>query len=132
MFLRLHPGRCGLHCGAWTHSPACWTGPGPRAQGAFLLRSVLDPARSVRIQDRAPLSLIALLRGQAWLVPDTGDRVALHPGDVAIIRGPDPYTVADDPATPVGCRNSFMQLVGGTRGADRRADPAGAHGADPR
>jgi hypothetical protein len=54
----------------------------------------------VRIQDRAPLSLIALLRGQAWLVPDTGDRVALHPGDVAIIRGPDPYTVADDPATP--------------------------------
>ena len=33
---------------------------------------------------------------------------------------------------PVGCRNSFMQLVGGTRGADRRADPAGAHGADPR
>ena len=100
MFLRLHPGRCGLHCGAWTHSPACWTGPGPRAQGAFLLRSVLDPAWSVRIQDRAPLSLIALLRGQAWLVPDTGDRVALHPGDVAIIRGPDPYTVADDPATP--------------------------------
>ena len=32
----------------------------------------------------------------------------------------------------VGCRNSFMQLVGGTRGADRRADPAGAHGGDPR
>jgi hypothetical protein len=33
---------------------------------------------------------------------------------------------------PVGCRNSFMQLVGGTRGADHRADPAGVHGADPR
>jgi AraC-like DNA-binding protein len=73
---------------------------GPRAQGAFLLRSVLDPPWSVRIQDRAPLALIALLRGHAWLVPDTGDAVALHPGDVAIVRGPDPYTIADDPATP--------------------------------
>jgi AraC-like DNA-binding protein len=73
---------------------------GPRAQGAFLLRSILDPPWSVRIQDRAPLALIVLLRGHAWLVPDTGGAVALHPGDVAIVRGPDPYTVADDPATP--------------------------------
>jgi AraC-like DNA-binding protein len=73
---------------------------GPRAQGAFLLRSVLDPPWSMRIQDQAPLTLIALVRGQAWLVPDSGDAVALPPGDVAVVRGPDPYTVADDPATP--------------------------------
>jgi AraC-like DNA-binding protein len=73
---------------------------GPRAQGAFLLRSVLDPPWSMRIQDQAPLTLIAMVRGEAWVVPDTGDVVALRAGDVAIIRGPDPYTVADDPATP--------------------------------
>jgi AraC-like DNA-binding protein len=73
---------------------------GPRAQGAFVLRMVLDPPWSMRIQDQAPLTLIALVRGQAWVLPDSGDAVRLHPRDVAIVRGPDPYTVADDPATP--------------------------------
>jgi AraC-like DNA-binding protein len=73
---------------------------GPRAKGAFLLRSVLDPPWSLRIQDRAPLTLVALVRGRAWVVPDAGDPQRLRPGDVAIMRGPDPYTVADDPATP--------------------------------
>jgi AraC-like DNA-binding protein len=72
---------------------------GPRARGAFLLRSVLDPPWSLRIQDRAPLTLVAVVRGKAWIVPDDGDTVALRRGDVAILRGPDPYTVADDPAT---------------------------------
>ncbi|MER5317868.1 AraC family transcriptional regulator [Streptosporangium roseum] len=73
---------------------------GPRARGAFLLRSILNPPWSLRIQDRAPLTLVAMMRGQAWVIPDHGDAVRLHPGDVAIMRGPDPYTVADDPATP--------------------------------
>lgn len=73
---------------------------GPRARGAFLLRSILSPPWSLRVQDRAPLTLVAMVRGEAWVVPDGGDAVRLGPGDVAIIRGPDPYTVADDPATP--------------------------------
>jgi AraC-like DNA-binding protein len=72
---------------------------GPRARGAFLLRSVLDPPWSLRIQDGAPLTLVAMVRGAAWVVPDDGDVVHMAPGDVAIMRGPDPYTVADDPAT---------------------------------
>ena len=34
-------------------------------------------------------------------MPDGGDAGPRSTaGDVAIIRGPDPYTVADDPATP--------------------------------
>jgi AraC-like DNA-binding protein len=40
-----------------------------------------------------------VVRGDAWIIPDGGSPVALHPGDIAIARGPDPYTVADDPAT---------------------------------
>lgn len=72
---------------------------GPRARGAFLLRSVMNPPWSVRVQDRAPLSLVALMRGEAWVVPDDGDAVRLRPGDVAITRGADPFTFADDPAT---------------------------------
>jgi AraC-like DNA-binding protein len=73
---------------------------GPRARGAFLLRSSMDPPWSLRIQDEAPLTLVAMVRGDAAIVPDRGEVTTLRPGDVAIIRGPDPYTVADDPATP--------------------------------
>ena len=73
---------------------------GPRARGAFLMRSVFDPPWSVRIQDRAPLTLVTMLCGGAWVVPDRGAPVPLRPGDIAVIRGPEPYTVADDPATP--------------------------------
>jgi AraC-like DNA-binding protein len=73
---------------------------GPRARGAFLLRSVLDPPWSLRIQDEAPLTVVAIVRGAAWLVPDEGPARALGAGDVAVVRGPEPYTVADDPKTP--------------------------------
>lgn len=72
---------------------------GPRARGAFLLRSIMDPPWSVRIEDEAPLSLVAVVRGEAWFVPDSGDACRLGPGDVAVMRGPDPYVFADDPAT---------------------------------
>lgn len=60
----------------------------------------MNPPWSVRIQDEAPLSLTAIARGEAWVVPDEAEAVRLRPGDVAITRGPDPYTFADDPATP--------------------------------
>ncbi|MGC4781600.1 AraC family transcriptional regulator [Micromonospora zamorensis] len=72
---------------------------GPRAQGAFLLRSVLTPPWSMRIEDQAPLTLVAMVQGDAWVLADESAAVHLGPGDLAIIRGPDPYTVADDPAT---------------------------------
>lgn len=74
---------------------------GPKARGAFLLRSILDPPWSLRIEDRAPLALVAMVRGQAWVTMDEGPTVQLRPGDVAIVRGPDAYTIADDPATPI-------------------------------
>ena len=73
---------------------------GPRARGAFLLRSVLAPPWSLRIEDEAPLTLMAVVAGSAWLVPDEGPAQRLVAGDVAIARGPDPYTISDDPATP--------------------------------
>ena len=74
---------------------------GPRAREAFLLRSTLEPPWSLRIQDEAPLTVLAMVRGDAWVMADGGEEpIALHVGDVAVFRGPDPYTVADDPATP--------------------------------
>ncbi|HET6707525.1 cupin domain-containing protein, partial [Amycolatopsis sp.] len=73
---------------------------GPRAHGAFLLRSVLTPPWSLRIEDRAPLTVVSVVRGEAWIVPDGGEAVSMGEGDVAIARGPDPYLVADQPGTP--------------------------------
>jgi hypothetical protein len=73
---------------------------GPRARGAFLLRSLLEPPWSLRIQDEAPLSLVAVVRGPACYLPDGGDAVELHDGDVAIVKGPEHYTFADAPTTP--------------------------------
>ncbi|NUK04671.1 AraC family transcriptional regulator [Streptomyces lunaelactis] len=70
---------------------------GPRARGAFLLRMVMEPPWSVRIEDHAPLTLMCVSAGEAWIVPDSGDPVVLRPGDVAIARGPDCYTTADEP-----------------------------------
>ena len=73
---------------------------GPRARGAFLVRSIMEPPWSLRIQDQAPLTVVAMVHGTAWVLPDGGDHQTLGAGDVAIIRGPGPYTVADDPMTP--------------------------------
>jgi AraC-like DNA-binding protein len=73
---------------------------GPRAHDAFLLRSVLAPPWSLRVQDEAPLTLVAVVRGEAWILPDDGETVRVRPGDVAIVCGPGHYTVADNPATP--------------------------------
>ncbi len=82
---------------------------GPRARGAFLLRSLLEPPWALRIEDGAPLTVVAPMRGDAWLVVDDGESVRLATGDVAIVRGPGFYTVADDPATPP----SVVVLPGG-------------------
>lgn len=73
---------------------------GPRARNAFLLRALLDPPWSMRIQDEAPLALFVPTRGEAWVVHDGVDPVRVGPGDVCLVRGPDHYTVADSPATP--------------------------------
>ncbi|MFI6363542.1 AraC family transcriptional regulator [Nocardia sp. NPDC050630] len=74
---------------------------GPRARGAFVMCSLLDPPWSLRIQDRAPLTVVSMIRGTAWIMTDAAGSKPrqVDAGDVAIFRGPDPYTVADDPAT---------------------------------
>lgn len=73
---------------------------GPRARGAFLLRSVMDPPWAMSIEDEAPLSLISMVRGQAWVSVAGKQPQSLIPGQVAIVRGPEPYTIGDSPSTP--------------------------------
>ncbi|MEV7791064.1 AraC family transcriptional regulator [Streptomyces sp. NPDC087512] len=73
---------------------------GPRARGAFTVRACFDPPWAVRVEDRAPLTVMLAVRGGTWIVTDAGERVRLRAGDLAIARGPAPYTCADDLATP--------------------------------
>jgi len=73
---------------------------GVRAHGAFVLRMVLDPPWSLRIQDDAPLTLICVTDGTAVLCPDgAGALIHLRGGDVALTRGTDHYVFADSPVT---------------------------------
>ncbi len=72
---------------------------GARARGALFNRTVLDPPWSLRIADGAPLAIATMLRGHAYVVPDDAPPVRLDTGDVAVLRGPEHYTVADDPST---------------------------------
>ena len=71
---------------------------GPRAQGAFLLKAVLSPPWSLLIADEAPLAIFTVLDGDAWLLhPGLAEPVHLERGDTVVARGPDHYTVADEP-----------------------------------
>ncbi|MFJ9657001.1 AraC family transcriptional regulator [Streptomyces griseoflavus] len=72
---------------------------GPRARGAFMIRACFDPPWAVRVEDGAPLTVMVLVRGDAWIVRDGGQRLRLSPGDLALARGPAPYTCADAPGT---------------------------------
>lgn len=73
---------------------------GPRARGAFLIRGSFRPPWSIRVADRAPLSVMVQLDGEACIrAVENGELLTIRPGDVAFARGPEPYVVADRPDT---------------------------------
>ena len=71
----------------------------PRARGAFALRAVMRSPWSLRVLAESPVTLIAGVTGALWVVPDDGAPVRIGPGDIAVARGPDHYSVADSPET---------------------------------
>lgn len=71
----------------------------PRARGASALRAVMRSPWSLRILAESPVTLIAGVTGELWVVPDKTDPVRIGPGDMAVTRGPDHYIVADSPKT---------------------------------
>lgn len=89
---------------------------GSRARGAFLLRSSLEPPFALRIEDEAPLTVLAVLRGRVRLdVPGLPPH-ELGDGDVAVVPGPAPYTVGDDrgtsPTARIGPGQTCTTLAG--------------------
>ena len=76
---------------------------GPRAERASLLKAVFAGTWSITAEDRSPLSVIVVARGEATYTHDAV-RHQVRAGDVVLTRGPAPYTVADSPATPPDLR----------------------------
>lgn len=72
----------------------------PRARGAFALRAVMRSPWSLRVLAESPLTLIAVVKGTLWVMPDAGEPMPIGPGEVAVTRAPDHYTVADSLTTP--------------------------------
>lgn len=70
---------------------------GPRARGAFTLRTVMRSPWSLRILAESPITLIAGISGICWVVPDGGDPVQVGPGDIAVARASEHYNVSDSP-----------------------------------
>lgn len=80
-----------------------------RANGALFGRTIMSTPWSVRFAEHTSLTLITMLRGQGWILPEHGAPVALGPEDVAIVAGAEPFSIADDPQT----RTSPLYVVHG-------------------
>ena len=86
----------------------------------------------IRVGDNRPMALSFLYLMARWLV---GILLGRHRSEqtkdveIAVLRHQ--LEVLRRQVKRVGFRNPFMQLVGDTRGAGRRAGLAAAHGADP-
>lgn len=68
----------------------------PRARSAFTLRLVMSPPWSIDIREGAALDLIVVTSGTLCLDIGT-ERVEAGPGDVLLVRGPEPYVASDHP-----------------------------------
>jgi AraC-like DNA-binding protein len=76
---------------------------GPRAQRAFALKAVFEAPWSITVEDRAPLTVVVMARGRATFTGSQGAcEVAV--GDVVLVRGGEPYTLADGVDTPADIR----------------------------
>lgn len=69
---------------------------GPRARGAFVVRCLLQPPWAIHVCDRAPLTIVAVARGEAWITQSAAAS-RVPEGSVALVAGPEPYQLSSDP-----------------------------------
>ncbi|MQA93398.1 MAG: helix-turn-helix domain-containing protein [Streptosporangiales bacterium] len=86
---------------------------GARARGAFVLRTIQSSPWSVQVRDRAPLSVVAVLRGMPWVVPSAGDAVRLYR-----CAGPWPRCAPPCPRPRAAPRRPGSSVEGRDDGAD--------------
>ncbi|PXY25819.1 AraC family transcriptional regulator [Prauserella sp. PE36] len=68
-----------------------------RSAGALLGQNLITPPWSISFTDRASMTLVTMLRGEGWIVPDDTSPVRLRNRDLAIVTGPTPFSVTSDP-----------------------------------
>jgi len=75
----------------------------PRAERAFGLLMTMRSPWAVHIADGSALTLMIVTAGRCRI--EAGDSTHdLHPGDIALVRGPAPYRVTDQAGSPVIAR----------------------------
>jgi AraC-like DNA-binding protein len=107
---------------------------GAHASSGLFNRTILQPPWSLRVADEAPLALATAVRGVAWVVPDDDEPILMDTGDIAIFKGPEPYTVADpadtEPQMLIG-PDGHCQTLTGRDLRDERYLGVRTNGADP-
>lgn len=72
---------------------------GIRAEGSVVSHAVLAAPWAIRFVDGAPLTMVSVLRGGGVLLLPDGAEQAVGVGDTAIVRGPAPFHLVDQPTT---------------------------------
>lgn len=109
---------------------------GVRARGALFTRTVISPRWSLRFASGAQLTLVTALNGRVWITPADSEPIEVGSGDIAVLRGPAPYTVAEDPASPPRhvitsadyCARTARAVAGGEPALDPRTCGVGETG----
>jgi AraC-like DNA-binding protein len=101
-----------------------------RAEGALFGQSIMRSPWSVRFADGSPLTLVVMVQGRAWITagegPGADDPVPVGVGDVAIVVGDEPFSIADDadpgcePHQLVNCPDRCVGADGSVVRADLR------------
>ncbi|MET3807337.1 AraC-like DNA-binding protein [Nakamurella sp. UYEF19] len=71
-----------------------------QARGAFALHCEMDSPWSMQVADRATVGMVVMLRGSCVLQAEGREPASVTAGDVAIIKGPKPYVLSDEPGAP--------------------------------
>lgn len=91
---------------------------GPRARNAFLLQVNMSPPWSVKVEDDAPLTVVAMLRGSAHFRQRSGEALLLQPGSLLLIRDPSAYILAGSPDEKPNYFIGIDQNCSGVNGED--------------
>jgi AraC-like DNA-binding protein len=83
----------------------------------------MRPPWALRMAGGAPLTLAMMLRGRAWIVPDRHEPVMIEAGDIAVVRGDVPYTVADAPSRTPSVVVTGADYCPGAEGVERASGP---------
>ncbi len=67
-----------------------------RAEGSVVSQAMLRAPWTIRFADRAPLTMLTVLRGGGTLLLPDGTERVVRQGDTAVVRGPEPFRLSDD------------------------------------